>query len=61
MPEDLRVLQPIETFGDFGEDGHLNSLLLCHTDTPLQKKVKKAKLIRMEIITVILYTGTHSD
>jgi hypothetical protein len=54
-------MQPIETFGDFGEDGHLNSLLLCHTDTPLQKKVKKAKLTRMEIITVILYTGTHSD
>ena len=61
VPEDLRVLQPIEAFGDFGDDGRLNSFLVCHTDTPLQKKVKKAKLTRMEIIAIILYTGTHSD
>jgi hypothetical protein len=61
VPEDLRVLQPIEAFGDFGEDGRLNSLQVCHADTPLQKKVKKAKLTRMEIIAIILYTGTHSD
>jgi hypothetical protein len=61
VPEDLRVLQPIQVFGDFGEDGRLNTFDLCDTDTPLQKKVKKAELTRIEIIAIILYTGTHSD
>ena len=61
VPEDLRVLYPIEVFGDFGEDGRLKSFLVCDTDTPLQKKVKKAELTRIEIIAIILYTGTHSD
>ena len=58
VPEDLRVLQPIEAFGDFGEDGRLNSFLVCDTDTPLQKKVKGAKLTRIEVVAVVLYTGT---
>ena len=58
VPEDLRVLQPIEAFGDFGEDGRLNSLLVCDTDTPLQKKVKRAGLTRIEVVAVVLYTGT---
>ena len=61
VPEDLRVLQPIQVFGDFGEEGRLNTFDLCDTDTPLQKKVKKAELTRIEIIAIILYTGTHSD
>jgi hypothetical protein len=61
VPEDLRVLYPIEAFGDFGEDGWLKSPTVCNTDTPLQRKVKKANLTRMEIIAIILYTGTHSD
>jgi hypothetical protein len=60
VPEDLRVLQPIEAFGDFGEDGRLNSFLLCDTDTPLQKKVKRARLTRIEVVAVVLYTGTLS-
>ena len=60
VPEDLRVLQPIEAFGDFGEDGRLNSLLVCDTDTPLQKKVKRAGLTRVEVVAVVLYTGTLS-
>jgi hypothetical protein len=59
-PEDLRVLQPIEAFGDFGEDGRLKFFLVCHTDTPLQKKVKRAKLTRTEVVAVVLYTGTLS-
>ena len=58
VSEDLRVLQPIEAFGDFGEDGRLKSFKVRHTDTPLQKKVKRARLTRMEIVAVVLYTGT---
>ncbi len=57
-PEDLRVLQPIEAFGDFDEDGRLNSFIVCDTDTPLQNKVKRARLTRMEVVAVVLYTGT---
>jgi hypothetical protein len=60
VPEDLRVLQPIEAFGDFGEDGRLKSFLVCDTDTPLQKKVKRARLTRIEVVAVVLYTGTLS-
>jgi hypothetical protein len=59
-PEDLRALQPIEAFGDFGEDGRLKSFLACDTDTPLQKKVKRARLTRIEVVAVVLYTGTLS-
>ena len=58
VPEDLRVLQPIEAFGDFGEDGRLKSYLVYDTDTPLQNKVKRARLTRMEVVAVVLYTGT---
>ncbi len=58
VSEDLRVLQPIEAFGDFGEDGRLKSFLVCDKDTPLQKKVKRAKLTRIEVVAVVLYTGT---
>jgi hypothetical protein len=58
VSEDLRTLQPIEAFGDFGEDGRLESFLVCDTDTPLQKKVKRARLTRIEVVAVVLYTGT---
>jgi hypothetical protein len=58
VPEDLRTLQPIESFGDFGDDGRLRSFPLCNTDTPLQKKVKRAKLTRIEVVAVVLYTGS---
>ena len=58
VPEDLRVLQPIEAFGNFDEDGRLNSFIVCDTDTPLQNKVKRARLTRMEVVAVVLYTGT---
>ena len=61
VPEDLRTLQPIEAFGDFGEDGRLKSFpsfLVCDADTPLQKKVKRAGLTRIEVVAVVLYTGT---
>ena len=61
VPEDLRVLYPIEAFGDFGEDGRLKAFQICDTDTPLQSKVKRAKLTRQEIVAVVLYTGTLSD
>ncbi len=60
VPEDLRVLQPIEAFGDFGENGRLKSFVLFDTDTLLQKKVKRAKLTRVEVVAVVLYTGTLS-
>jgi hypothetical protein len=58
VSEDLRVLQPIEAFGDFGEDGRLKSFIVRDTDTPLQKKVKRARLTRIEVVAVVLYTGT---
>jgi hypothetical protein len=61
VPEDLRVLHPIEAFGDFGENGRLKSFVVCDTDTPLQKKVKRARLTRVEVVAVVLYTGTLSD
>jgi hypothetical protein len=61
VPEDLRVLQPIEAFGDFGEDGRLISSKVRDTDTPLltplQEKVKRAELTRIEVVAVVLYTG----
>jgi hypothetical protein len=53
-------LQPIEAFGDFGENGRLRSFLVSDTDTPLQEKVKRAGLTRMEVVAVVLYTGTTS-
>ncbi len=63
VPEDLRVLHPIEFFGDFTEKGRLKSKQLCATDTPLQNKVKRAQLTRQEIVAIIMYTGTvpHSE
>ena len=57
VPEDLRVLQPIEAFGDFGEDGRLKSSRVFLTDTPLQTMVKRAKLTRPEVVAIVLYTG----
>jgi hypothetical protein len=57
VPEDLRVLQPIEAFGDFGEDGRLKSPEVLLTDTPLQTTVKRAKLTRPEVVAIVLYTG----
>jgi hypothetical protein len=57
VPEDLRVLRPIQHYGEFREDGQLVSFEACDTDTSLQKKVKKAKLTRMEIIAIVLYSA----
>ncbi len=57
VPEDLRVLQLIEAFGDFGDHGRLKSPEVFLTDTPLQKSVKKAKLTRPEVVAIVLYTG----
>jgi hypothetical protein len=63
VPEDLRVLHPIEFFGDFTENGRLKSTQVCATDTPLQNKVKRANLTRSEIVAIVMYTGTvsHSE
>ena len=63
VPEDLRVLHPIEFFGDFTENGSLKSNQVCATDTPLQNKVKRANLTRPEIVAIVMYTGTvsHSE
>ena len=55
--EDLRVVHPIEAFGDFGDEGRLKSTEELPTDTPLQKKIKRAKLTRCEILAIVLYTG----
>jgi hypothetical protein len=63
VPEDLRVLHPIEFFDDFTENGRLKSTQVCVTDTPLQNKVKLANLTRSEIVDIVMYTGTvsHSE
>jgi hypothetical protein len=63
VPEDLRVLHPIKFFGNFTENGSLKSNTVCATDTPLQRKVKRAGLTRQEIVAIIMYTGTvpHSE
>ena len=63
VPEDLRVLHPIEFFGDFTENGRLKSTQVCATDTPIQNKVKRANLTRPEIVAIVMYTGTvsHSE
>ena len=61
VSEDLRVLHPIEAFGDFEEDGRLKSRAICDADTLLQKDVKKAGLTRVECVAVVLYTGALSD
>ncbi len=58
VPEDLRTLQPIGAFGDFGDDGRLKSFRVRDKDTPLQKKVKRARLTRIEVVAIVLYTGT---
>ena len=58
VTEDLRVLLPLTDYGEFREDGRLVSFEACDTDTPLQNKVKKAKLTRMEIIAIVLYSGS---
>ena len=60
VPEDLRVLHPIEFFGDFTENGRLKSTQVCATDTPIQNKVKRANLTRPEIVAIVMYTGTMS-
>jgi hypothetical protein len=57
VPEDLRVLRPIQDYGNFREDGRLESFETSDTDTILQKKVKKTGLTRMEIIALVLWTG----
>ena len=54
--QDLRALNPIQHYGEFREDGRLVSYQACDTDTPLQTKVKKARLTRMEIIAIVLYS-----
>jgi hypothetical protein len=63
VPEDLRVLHPIQFFGDFTENGQLNSTQVSATDTPIQNKVKRANLTRPEIVAIVMYTGTvsHSE
>ena len=60
VPEDLRVLHPIEFFGDFTENDRLKSKQVCTADTLLQNKVKRANLTRQEIVAIIMYTGTVS-
>ena len=55
--EDLRVLRPLEAYGCFRKDGRLESHEPSEHDTDLQKLVKEAGLVRIEIIVLILYTG----
>jgi len=54
---DLRVLRPIAFYGDFGDDGRLKDLLPNALDTPIQRRVKQARLRRCDVLALILYTG----
>jgi hypothetical protein len=54
---DLRVLRPIAYYGDFGEDGWLKDLRPCDSDTPIQRRVKQARLRRCDVLALVLYTG----
>jgi len=55
--EDLRVLRPIEYYGNFDGDGRLIDPASNDADTPIQRTVKEAGLRRVEVNAVILYTG----
>ena len=55
--EDMRVVRPLEEYGDFREDGLLESCEPLDHDTSLQKLIKAAGLVRIEVIVLILYTG----
>jgi len=55
--EDLRVLRPVEYYGNFADDGCLIDPAPNDADTPIQRTVKQAGLRRVEVKAVILYTG----
>ena len=54
---DVRVLRPIAHYGDFGDDGRLKDPLPYARDTPIQRRVKLARLRRCDVLALILYTG----
>ena len=58
--DDLRVLHPLQDCGDFRGDGLLESYEPSDCDTPLQKQVKAARLVRIEVIVLMLYTGKNA-
>ncbi len=53
---DVRVLRPVACYGDFGEDGRLKDPLPNAFDTPIQRRVKQARLRRCDVIALVLYT-----
>jgi hypothetical protein len=54
---DLRVLRRMAYYGDFGDDGHLKDPRPSARDTPIQRRVKQARLRRCDVLALILYTG----
>jgi hypothetical protein len=54
---DVRVLRPIEHYGDFGADGRLKDPLPRDNDTPMRRRVKTAGLWRVEVFALVLYSG----
>ena len=54
---DVRVLRPIEYYGDFGADGRLKDPLPRDSDTPMRRRVKMAGLWRFEVFALVLYSG----
>ena len=56
--QDKRVLRALGEYGDFDKkSGKLKSFKVLDTDTSLQKIVKEAKLRRVEVVVIVLYTG----
>ena len=55
--EDKRVIRMLAFYGVFGNDGKLVSEELSNQDSPLQITVKRARLTRVEVVVLVLYTG----
>ena len=58
VQKDERELRPLEHYGDFcEEDGSLRNTEPNEQDTPVQRLVKQARLTRVEVVVLILYSG----
>ena len=55
--KDERELRPLEDYGDFRRDGTLADPQPHEDDSPVQRLVKEAKLTRVEVRVLVLYTG----
>jgi len=52
-------LHQIKHYGD-GTEGRLKDLRPCDSDTPIQRRMKLARLRRCDVLALILYTGVFA-